>query len=322
MMIAENLVFLFCDILISPMHSNQFADTSYRLNPLRIIRWLTVALYTAALPYVILVFLAMQRHLPANFAVNTPLFIIILLALAYMFMGIKGKMVVHCAIVLAISTVIVILIMTFENNTNKYIHIPEYVLMSWILYQALVADYKGGGILLLVFICGAMLGVVDEIMQGIHPQRTYGWKDMVIDSASSLIGILSLTGLKRPEMRKWGWHNELRYFTGSLAVVLFGAVSAVPMCSYLFEVHNQRTFFNIYPGWLLTCNGVFLGAGVAVIVFHWPSRQKSDPVKHEIKSIRSYNHATALLWVICPLTILISMHALVVWVAVAGINFR
>ena len=239
MMIAENLVSLFCDILINPMHSNQFADTSYRCNPLRIIRWLIVALYTAALPYVILVFLAMQRHLPANFAVNAPLFIIILLALAYMFMGIKGKRVVHCAIVLAISTVIVILIMTFENNTNKYIHIPEYVLMSWILYQALVVDYKGGGILLLVFICGAMLGVVDEIMKGIHPQRTYGWKDMV-----------------------------------------------------------------------------------AVIVFHWRSRQKSDPVKPEIKSIRSYNHATALLWVICPLTILISMHALVVWVAVAGINFR
>ncbi|MBT8366174.1 MAG: hypothetical protein KJP23_15855, partial [Deltaproteobacteria bacterium] len=80
MMIVENLVSLFCDIFIGPMQSNQFADTSYRLNQLRIIRWLTVALYTAALPYVILVFLAMQRHLPAKFAVNAPLFIIIILA--------------------------------------------------------------------------------------------------------------------------------------------------------------------------------------------------------------------------------------------------
>ena len=310
------------DTFISPMLSNQFVHTSYRLNQRRFIRWVTVALYTAALPYVIFVFLAMQRHLPAKFAVNVPLFILILLALIYMFMGIKKNRIAYCAIVLAVSTVINFLIMTFENNTNKYIHIPEYVLMSWILYQALVVDYKGSGILLLVFLCGAMLGVVDEIMQGIHPQRTYGWKDMIIDTAASLIGILSLMGLKRPVKRKWAWCTEMRYFKGALAVILFGAVSAVPMCNYLFDVQVQSTLFNIYPGWLLTCNGLFLGASVALIVFHWRRRQKSGKIKPESKSTMSNNHTTALLWVICPLTILMSVHALVVWAAVAGINFR
>jgi hypothetical protein len=36
----------------------------------------------------------------------------------------------------------------------------------------------------------------------------------------------------------------------------------------------------------------------------------------------SGTHTTAMLWVICPMTILMAMHALVLWVAVAGINFK
>ena len=303
------------------MQTNQIAHKSYRLNQLRIVRWLTVAFYTAALPYVILVFLAMQRHLPAKFTVNAPFLIIILLALTYLFMGLKRNRVMHCAVVLTISTIIVFFITTFEHNSNKYIHIPEYVLMSWLLYQALIVDYKGRGILLLVFICGGMLGVVDEIMQGIHPQRTYGWKDMIINAAACLIGILSLVGIKRPVKRKWAWCNDLKFSTGSLAVILFGSISAVPMCFYLFEVRNQSTSFDVYPGWFLPCNGLFLGLGAAVIVFHWRRRQKSVKVNPAVESITSTYHATAMLWVICPLIILMSMHALILWVATAGINF-
>ena len=283
---------------------------------------MTVAFYTVALPYVILVFLAMQRHLPATFAVNAPLFIIILLALIYLFVGIKGNRIAPCAVVLAISTIIVFIITTFEHNSNKYIHIPEYVLMSWFLYQALILDYKGRGILLLVFICGGMLGVVDEIMQGIHPQRTYGWKDMIINAASCLIGILALVGIKRPVKRKWAWRTEMRHFTGSLAVILFGSISAVPMCIYLFEVQNHGTSVNIYPGWFLTCSSLFLAASAAVIVFHWRRKLKSGRVKFEPESITSNYHTTAMLWVVCPLTILMSMHALLLWVAAAGMNFE
>ena len=145
---------------------------------------------------------------------------------------------------------------------------------------------------------------------------------MIINAAACLIGILSLVGLKRPVKRKWAWCNDLRFFTGSFAVILFGTVSAVLMCFYLFEVQNQSTSLTIYPGWFLTCNGLYLGLGAAVIVFHWRRTQKSDKVKPEAKLIRSNYHTTAMLWVMCPLMILMNMHALLLWVAAAGMNFE
>jgi hypothetical protein len=281
-----------------------------------------VALYTASLPYAILVFRAMESHWPPKIVGHTPLFITIFLALIYTGMGLMSKKIAHCAVILAISAVVVFFIMTFETNSNKYIHIPQYVLMSWLLYQALVIDYHGSGILLLIFICGAMLGVVDEIMQGIHPQRVYGWKDMIINAASGLIGALSLAGIKQAVKRKWAWFHEMRHFRSALAVALLGTVFAVPMCSYLFDVNDQKTFLNAYPWWLLICNGFFLGAGLAVMVFYWRRTRKFSPDNPDLKVAASKNQTTAMLWVICPLAILMSMHGLVLWVAAAGINYE
>jgi len=288
----------------------------------RIILWSSVVLYTACLPYVILAYRSIVKHFSTQIAGRIPLFIIIALAAIYATICIKKKRAASCLIVLAVSALIVIFVMYFEANANKYIHIPEYVLMSWILYHALALDYKGSGILLLVFICAAMLGVLDEIMQGMHPQRTYGSTDMIIDAASSFIGCLSLMGLKQPLKGNWTWCRDFRQFRGPLAVIFIGAVTAVPMCSFLFEVRDQGGFINGYPRWLLAGNSLLVAACFAVIVFHWRRRQHYGMPGPEIKPTAVAVHTTAILWLICPLAILMSMHALVLWVAVAGINFR
>jgi hypothetical protein len=89
-----------------------------------------------------------------------PLIIIISFAVIYTIVCLIKKMTTRCLIVLAVSGIIVIFVMNFETNANKHIHIPEYILLSWILYLALAIDYKGSGILLLVFICAAMLWVI------------------------------------------------------------------------------------------------------------------------------------------------------------------
>ena len=284
--------------------------------------WATVALYTAALPYVIIVFSTINRHFSPQIAANVPLFIIILLALLYVILCVKQNSAAQCVVILAISALIVFLIMKFENNTNKYIHIPEYVLMTWILYQALEIDYKGRGKLLLIFVCATMLGIVDELLQGIHLQRTYGWKDMVIDAASSLIGILTLMSLKRPSTGDWIWLDRLKHFRGYLGIILFGALTAIPMCIYLFDVQLHGSFWDVYPLWLFALNGVFAATAVASVVFFWHNRQRSGRFKTKADQGLSSDYTTALLWVKCPLAILICMHGLVIWVAVAGLKFN
>ena len=288
----------------------------------RFILWSTVVLNTACLPYAIFVYRSIVNQFSPQIAGRVSLFIIIALAAIYTIICIIKKMTARCLIVLAVSGIIVIFVMNFETNVNKHIHIPEYILMSWILYQALARDYNGSGILLLVFICAAMLGVVDEIMQGIHPLRTYGWTDMIVDAAAGFIGCLSIMGLKRPTKGDWSWFGDLKHLRGTLAHISFGALTAVTMCSFLFNVRQTGSFFKGYPGWLLAGNGLFVAACLALIVFHWRQRLNYNTSGPATKPAVCGIHTTAMLWVICPMTILMAMHALVLWVAVAGINFK
>lgn len=304
------------------MQPGHLAIAPYRRHLQRVSLWVTVGLYTAALPYVVLVFRAIDRHFSPQIAGKVPFAIIILFAGIYAVICIKQKTAARGVIILAAGAVIVFLIMSFETNANKYIHIPEYVLMTWIVYRALALDYRGSGILLLILVCAAMLGIVDELLQGIHPQRTYGWKDMIINTSSSFIGILMLMGVKDPIPGNWSWLGRLRHFKKFLATILFGVLTTAPMCIYLFEVQAQHNFRNVYPRWLLAGNGLFLAAAAAVITFFWCNRQRSGRFKSDSAFDTPDNYTTALLWVMCPLAILISMHSLVVWVAVAGIEFR
>jgi VanZ family protein len=304
------------------MLSAALAIATKRRRLQRIIWWVSVVVYTITLPWVILVFNAINRYFSSEITANVSHFIMILLSVFFTIACLKKNKAPDCLIILAVSAFIVFFIMHFETNPNKYIHIPEYILMTWILYQALAIDYKGSGIFLLIFTCAAMLGIVDEILQGIHPQRTYGWKDMIIDTASGFIGVLMLVGLKKTSRGDWTWIHQLRHFKSFLAAMLFGAATAVPMCIYLFDVQDQGTFWSVYPRRLLVGNALFLAASAVGCVFHWFGRQRSDIfiAKTEPDALRS--HTTALLWSICPLAILICMQGLVMWVAVAGINFK
>jgi hypothetical protein len=251
-----------------------------------------------------------------------PICLTIALAAIYAGICIKKKITTRSLVVLAVSGIIVIFVMFFETNANKHIHIPEYVLMSWILYRALAFDYDGSGILLLVFVCAAMLGVVDEILQGIHPQRTYGGTDMIVDAAAALIGCLSLMGLKQPPAGDWAWTRDLKYFRGTLAVIFLGVFTAVSMCRALFTVRDKGILFNGYPGWLLAGNGFFVAACLALIVFHWRRRLNYSASGPETKPAALGIHPAAVLWAVCPMMILLAMHALVLWVAVTGIDFK
>jgi hypothetical protein len=69
-------------------------------------------------------------------------------------------------------------------------------------------------------------------------------------------------------------------------------------------------------------NASFLAASAVGCVFHWLGRQKSDifVAKTEADALKS--QTTALLWARCPLVILICRQGLVMWMAVAGINFK
>jgi len=92
-------------------------------------------------------------------------------------------------------------------------------------------------------------------------------------------------------------------------------------CAAMLGIVDE-ILLGIHPHRLLVDNAWFLAASAVGCVFHWLGRQRSDIfiAKKEADALKS--HATALLWAICPLAILICMQGLVIRVAVAGINFK
>lgn len=77
----------------------------------------------------------------------------------------------------------------------KRIHVVEYLLLS--LYVRYTLSSRLAGIPLLVFSCllAGLYGVHDELLQGLHPSRTFGLRDMLVNAVAALGGCLLWHGL-------------------------------------------------------------------------------------------------------------------------------
>ncbi len=288
---------------------------------LRVLLWTLVAVYTFLLPYLIVVYNAIVKHFSAAIAGKVPLTIIIVMGVIFSIVVLALKKNIKTLILLIPCTIIAWILISFEPNPNKYIHIPEYVVMSWILFEALSIDYRGRGIFLLVFICGASLGVVDEVMQGILPGRFYGWRDMIMNSAATVIGVLTLVGLRTTPAGDWTWIGCLKQCKKALGITLFGTAGAALVCVSLFNVKaHGGTFDGSYPGWLLVCSGLFVVTGSVVILFpghfYMPHRTANYSGSSPPNQV-----VTARLWILCPLVILIITHGLVMLTIAKGLAF-
>jgi hypothetical protein len=287
----------------------------------RTILWGLVAAYTAALPDAIVVYRTIATYFSIPVARKIPAAMIILLGISYILFGMITKKSNRYFVLIIPCTFIVYAVMALEPNPNKHIHIPEYILMTWVLYEALSIDYRGKGIYILIFICSSMLGVVDELEQGIYPDRFYGWMDMGINSASSIIGVLILMGLRTEPEADWAWIGQVEKLKGSLGVMLFGAVGAVVMCVYMFDLKATTSFRSVYPSWLLGWSILFLTLAPALFLLYWRRFRELGNFKDEKGRVLYIEAVTAHLWVVCPLSLLLIMHAIAVFVAFSGMDF-
>ena len=287
----------------------------------RVLLWGAIFIYTLLLPNAIVVYRMLVDYIGKDSTGNIPLISVILIGGAYALYGYRKNRNFKFLLYLIPAGIIALLIMRLEENPNKHIHIPEYVLMAWLLYAVLSKDYRGSGIFVLVFLCGSLLGVVDELEQGIYPRRFYGWSDMLVNSASILIGIFTLKGVTPSIERDWRWRSFLRSYQPELGVLIFGFLVAVFMGAQLFYVQMYDVFWGAYPRWLLGCNILFLVALFVVIGWRWRQVWGKPPAAPEIATQRGVA-ITIRLWLYPLLTIIGFMHLLVLFVAFSGVSFR
>jgi hypothetical protein len=279
--------------------------------------WAVIAIYTLILPQAIIVYRDLEALFGQEAVGKIPLMGIILIGTLYVVYGYRRNHNFKHLIYLIPSAAIALAIIKSEPNPNKHIHIPEYILMAWLLYLVLSKRYSGKGLFLLVFLCGSMLGVVDELQQGLHPKRFYGWTDMSINSASTVIGILTIVGLVRPregDTESWELTINTHLFKAYRWLLAFGFAGAILQCMYLFQVQSAETFEGIYPQWLLVWQAVFLAFSIGMIWRDFQNVPTTDANQNKA--------ATTRLWIFPPLIILCYMYLLVLFAAISGMSFR
>lgn len=70
----------------------------------------------------------------------------------------------------------------------KRIHVLEYMALSCLVRYAMSWRLHGGALLFFSVLASMAFGIHDELLQGIHPQRTYGLRDISVNAVASLGG--------------------------------------------------------------------------------------------------------------------------------------
>ena len=111
--------------------------------------------------------------------------------LYYMFF-IKGERLVLRYIIFFWFIVIFFVMVKFEANPGEKIHMAQYGLFGILLYNALKIDFDRYDNKL--YLWGAVIcliaGAIDEIIQGVLPNRYFTWHDVFINGISGIIALL------------------------------------------------------------------------------------------------------------------------------------
>lgn len=288
-----------------------------------VILWVLIAVYTFLLPQVRIVYQASVNYLGEEATGKIPLISVLVFGFAYTAYGLATKRGLKSLLYLIPSGAIAYAIIRLEPNPNKHIHIPEYVVMAWLLFSALSKDYQGKGVYLLIFLAGSMLGVVDELEQGLHPRRFYGWSDMIVNSASVVIGIFTLMGLKEAPTGDWSWAKNVKKHSGLVALILFGIFGATLMGVNLFQVQAQEAFLGVYPPWLIGWNALYVVlTPISIFLTRRRNRERRELEKAGNKPHEAGKPSTVKMWVYPLLGILFYIHAIAVYLALSGAEFR
>lgn len=80
----------------------------------------------------------------------------------------------------------------------KRIHVPEYFLLSCVVWVSVPARLRTRATPLLVLVCTTLYGMHDEFLQGLSPSRTFGLPDMIVNLCGAAGGTFALLAFAGP----------------------------------------------------------------------------------------------------------------------------
>jgi hypothetical protein len=113
---------------------------------------------------------------------------------------------------ISIATVFIVYTIQLRGNPEEAMHFVQYGILSILFYRALthrIADY---GIYFVALLLTTTVGIIDEAVQWLTPERVWGLKDIRLDSVAAALALLGLAMGLRPALIS----NQLTAKTGQI----------------------------------------------------------------------------------------------------------
>ncbi len=213
-------------------------------------------------------FRLVNEYLGSGFILATPLLLpFILLFLVIRRRARKGLR--HNWLLIGLFLVFIGLILPDPAFPVKRIHVAEYLFLSLIVRYALARNLVGRQLIFFSVLVSAVYGIHDELLQGFHPSRTYGLRDMLVNIVAAAGGCFI-------------WHS-LDLFVGtrtcSTGEVSWSPLQIGALVWLVFAVAALVVPLTVYrhgalPWW------PFLPLAAAVVVWACVIADDSSPLRH------------------------------------------
>ena len=104
----------------------------------------------------------------------------------------------------------------------KRIHVPEYIVVAWLVRAGLRHHLDGWSLTVGATLIAGLYGVHDELIQGLHPKRTYGLMDMATNACGAATGALLTHAFDQPRSQGRGLPGQITLSIAGLATMLSG----------------------------------------------------------------------------------------------------
>lgn len=154
----------------------------------------------------------------------------------------------------------------------KRIHVFEYLLLSLLVRWTLSHRLSGMGLVVSSILFSALLGMHEEIIQGFHPLRTYGLRDMLVNGLAAAGGSLIWHGTSLFSKKSAGTESRM-----SLPVLLYLGWLILSALAFVIPLADYR--LNPLPFWPL------LPLGAAVVCWSCLPRNPGNEEMHGVNAL-------------------------------------
>lgn len=230
-----------------------------------------------ALPYAILVFDFLLQVTSLAALKQMPVIALLFLMALYLLMCLKRKQGFYFLRFILPCVLLLMIVALLESNRIKYSHIPEYMLLFGLVFTVNVNQQRQSTIYFGCFLITVLLGVFDEVHHGIHPDRYYGWKDMVINAVGAFMGLLLALQLRPVKDNFLMNVSRIIYsYKYSAGILCLNLMIVFFSCLKLFSVQATGMFFVAYPQEILVLNFLSIIVSSSYCVFQFQRSKSND----------------------------------------------